>query len=435
MKPRPGLLGPALLLLLAACGGQRASGPVPHEAYVWQRQWTSAVRAAIAETSPLSGLVVLGAEVDFRRQPVRVARVTLDPSLRGRPVGVALRVHTFPGRFADSPEAVRLVAGLSRGLVQEARRAGIPLSEVQLDYDCPDSRLEDYPTLIAAVRKETAPVPVTITALPSWLRRQEAFGGLVAAADGYVLQVHSLSPPAGPDAPDTPLTICDPEAARQAVEKAARFRQPFRVALPTYGYSVAFDARGRRAGVSAEGPPLLPPPGGSLRTVRSDPAAMAALVDAWTEDRPAELAGVIWYRLPLESDRLNWPAATFRAVLAGRTPRVEVAAEVRRPEPGLFEIDLVNRGEAEAPWPAWVRVRWRHPRTHAADGLADYRIARTAPREIQLARAFPDGAPGRPGDRRTVAWLRLAPASGDDPDRGGEEIAVELAPMPQPSKP
>jgi hypothetical protein len=382
------------------------------------------VRQAVGQASGLSRLVALGAEVDFRREPVRVARVALDPAFgaSGRPVGVALRIHTFPGRFTDSPEAVRLVAGLASRLAAEARQQGLALAEIQLDYDCPESRLEDYPALIGAVREAVRPVPVTVTALPSWLRQERAFERVIAAADGYVLQVHFLDPIAGPG---DPLVLCDPAAARRAVERAARFRRPFRVALPTYGYQVVFDAQGKRAGVAAEGGPILPPPGGTVRTIHSDPAAMAGLVRGWTADRPAALAGLIWYRLPAGGDRLNWPWPTFEAVRAGRAPRAEVAAEARSPEPGLIEIDLINRGEAEAPWPGRLRIGWGKLHLIAADGLSGYRIGSAGPGTVSLER--PDrrlAAPSRPGDRRTIAWLRFddAPAT--------KEIHLEALPSP-----
>lgn len=42
----------------------RASGPMPHEAYVWQRSWGPQVSEAIGRAGDrLAGIVVLGAEV------------------------------------------------------------------------------------------------------------------------------------------------------------------------------------------------------------------------------------------------------------------------------------------------------------------------------------------------------------------------------------
>jgi len=227
----------------------------------------------------------------------------------------------------------------------------------------------------------------------------------MAAADGTVLQVHSLSPPRGPD---ERIVLCDPDAARDWVEAAARFGRPFRVALPTYGYAAAFDRKGKLLGLSAEGPRLSWPQGVRVETARSDPAAMAGLVRGWTEDRPPELTGLLWYRLPVSADRLSWTAPTLAAVMSGRMPRGALRAVSREPEPGLVEIDLVNEGDGEAPWPSPVRVRWSHDTFLAADGLGGYRMRRGGGHEVLLERTGSSaGAPSRPGERRVVAWLRF----------------------------
>ncbi|MFL6196354.1 MAG: DUF3142 domain-containing protein [Thermoanaerobaculia bacterium] len=404
---RHGREAAALLLfaLLAACGPERASGPLRQEAYVWQRSWSPAVRASVLQARDFARLVVLAAEVDLRGRSPRVVRIPLDSALRasGRPVGAALRVTAFSSRFADEPRIARLLADLARSVTAEARSRGLRLSEVQIDYDCPESKLEDYAALLPALREAVAPVPVTITALPAWMRQRRAFGGLIRAADGYVLQVHSLTPPAGPGAE---IVLCDPHAARGWIEEAARFGRPFRVALPTYGYAAAFNSKGKLLGLSAEGPLLSWPEGITLRAARTDPGAMAGLVRGWTTDRPAALAGILWYRLPVATDRLNWTLPTLRAVSRGETPRADVRAQVREPEPGLVEIDLLNLGTADSAPPP-VSIRWRGSRLIAADGLAGYRVLDAGPSAARLDAASRGGVL-RPGDRRTAAWLRFA---------------------------
>jgi hypothetical protein len=404
----------SLTLLAPACRHPHASGPPRQEAYVWQRSWSPAVRQAIQQASGISGFVVLAAEVDLRQGSPRVARIPLDPSLKdsGKPIGAALRVTTFPSRFADEPRIVQLLAGITRDLIAEARAKGIALSEIQIDYDCPESKLDDYDGLLLLLRKAAAPVPVTFTALPSWMGQRRAFGKLIAAADGYVLQIHSLKPPSGPGGE---LTLLKREGAREWIDTAARFGRPFRVALPTYGYLAAFDAQGRLLGLSAEGPLLSWPEGISVRIARSDPAVLAGLIRDWTRDRPRELTGVLWYRLPVEGDRLNWSWPALRAVMAGRVPHGAVRAVVRAPEPGLAEIDLVNEGDGESALPSPVRVRWKDGTFLAADGLAGYQMRPPERNELSLARPRPGRL--RPGERRTVAWLRFVSPT---------EIQVEL---------
>lgn len=391
---------------------QRTAGPLPQDAYIWQRAWGPEVRASLGQAAGLSGFVVLAAEVDLSTDPPRVTRAVYDASaLRGRPTGLAVRIGRFahPGgptqRFADNPDLTEHLARLAERLTADARKRGLQVREFQLDYDCPESRLEDYPVLVDAVKKAVAPVPVTITALPSWLRHRRDLGRLLKTVDGWVLQVHSLEPPRRPDAA---VDLCDPEAARRAVETAARFRKPFQVALPTYSYLIAFKPTGDLLGVSAEGPLPAWPPGVLVRMARSDPDAMAALVRDWTANRPEALAGIIWYRLPVAGDRLNWPWPAFQAVTAGRPPRRELKALPRAAEPGLVEIDLVNTGEAEAGWPVRVDLSWIAGDLLAADGLAGYQVLRTGSRTLRLERSTtPWDRPIRPGERRRVGWLRF----------------------------
>jgi hypothetical protein len=294
----------------------------------------------------------------------------------------------------------------------EAQAKGIALSEIQIDYDCPESKLDDYRALLPGLRKAAAPVPLTFTALPSWMGQRRAFSGLIAAADGYVLQVHSLIAPADPK---SEFHLIKPGETREWIDRAARFGRPFRVALPTYSYVAAFDPRGKLLGLSAEGPLLSWPAGVRLRRVSSDPADLAELVRGWTRGRPRELSGILWYRLPVEGDRMNWSAPAFRAVLAGRTPRGSARAEVREPEPGLVEIDLVGAGDGEAPAPASVSVGWRGEAFLAANGLAGYRAV---PGAHGLRLQGPGAVRLRPGERRTVAWLRFATRT---------EVHVELS--------
>ena len=397
-----------LFLALCACSRGRASGPLVQEAYVWQRAWTPAVREAVGKAGDFRSLVVLAAEVDLSSRPPRIARPAIAwDVLKGRPVGLALRIGRFhgwsggTGRFADEPETIRLLAGLAGNLAREARSHGLDLREIQLDYDCPESKLADYPVLVQAVKRAVDPTPVTLTALPSWLRHERAFRDLARSADGFVLQVHFLRTPTRPTPPDTAVELVDPQEAVRAVDQAAKAGRPFRVALPTYAYGAVFDERGALLGLAAEGSRRR-----GQAEVSADPKAIAGLVRTWTENRPQEMQGLIWYRLPTADDALNWPLETLRAVMAGRVPRDGVRAEIREPKPLLHEIDLVNTGESEIRLPSPLHIRWDSDTLMAADAIAGTRLFRSGPREARLE-APATLRPLRPGERRTVAWLRF----------------------------
>jgi hypothetical protein len=403
------VLGSATALLVAnGPRPRRTSGTLPHEIYVWQRAWDEAVPAALERSAgQAAGFVALAAEVSWEDGRAHVARAHLDyGALRdtGKPVGLALRVGPHAGPFDDRNDATALLVGLAASLIGEARAAGLEPAELQIDFDCATSKLDGYRRWVEAIRAATADVPLAITALPTWLP-EPAFAALARATDGYVLQVHSLEPPGGPEAP---MSLCEPAAARRCVDKADRVGVPFRVALPTYGYLAAFREDGSLLGISAEGRSRAWDEDVALRSVRSDPAAMARLVRDWEGDPPAALMGIIWYRLPVEGDQLNWRWQTLSAIIAGRVPRPETRVEVVRPEPELADIFLVNAGETGISSPVCVDVTWQQGDLLAADGLRGCTAQSTSPTGARLRLADPEGlAPLAPGERRHIAWLRF----------------------------
>ena len=408
----------ALAVLVRSPSVERTSGPLASEAYVWQRQWDGAVKQAVRETgSQLVRLVVLAAEVGWRDGERVVVRVPVDyDALRasGSGIGLALRVGPYSGSFEDA-ELTAFLGRLTSELLDAARSAGVEPTELQIDFDCASSKLDGYRRWVEAIRGAGRAPPVVITALPAWLD-QPGFRALAAAADGFVLQVHSLERPAAPDAP---MTLCGPVAARRWVEEAARFGRPFRVALPTYGYLVAFDADGGLVGLSAEGPRVAWSDDVLVRELRADPVAMASLVRSWREDRPALLEGVIWYRLPTSNDERNWRWPTLTAVMKGETPRADLQVETRRPDAALVEVDLINRGNADASLAVVVSIVWSEARLVAGDALGGFEWVDAGPasaaergrRRVRLRGTALALERLRPGERRSIGWLRLTEGS------------------------
>ena len=421
------------------------SGPLRYEAYVWQRAWTEPVRNAVAQhATNFSALCLLKAEVSWKDKKPQVARVAVDyATLAGtrEPFGIALRIGPYAGTFtaplgldngidgrarhsvraagsrndagahgvtrptnpqSESDAITIFLSDLAASLVAEARTNHVNPSELQIDFDCAESKLDGYRIWVEAIQRRVAPLPVTITALPSWLNAS-AFKRLAAVATNYVLQVHSLERPKGIHAP---FTLCDPRAARRAVERAGRIGVPFRVALPTYGYVMAFDKTGKFIGLSAEGPRRNWPEGAQLREVSSDPLAMSALVQTWTASRPTAMRGVIWYRLPTIVDNFNWRWPTLGAIVASRSLREVLRVEPRRVEAGLTEVILVNVGELDLSSRLAVEVRWTGARLMAGDALRDFELAdRSASAARFQTKQNSIRLPA--GDFLTLGWLRF----------------------------
>jgi hypothetical protein len=392
--------------ILAAGAAEPATVPLSHEAYIWQRSWNNPLREALTlHASQFSGLVPLNAEITWVQKQPRLVNVALDyDALRAanRPIGLALRIGSYPGPFSTNDAIITCIADLASSLITRARFKSLDVKELQLDFDCADSKLDGYRQWVQTIRSRVAPTSVFITALPSWLK-QSSFKPLADAAGGFILQVHSLERPV--DA-NSPFTLCNVDAARSAVERAGKFGVPFRVALPTYGYLTAFAADGQFIGLSAEGPSHEWPQDTTIRPVRSQPAEIAALVKTWSSGHPPAMTGIIWYRFPILLDTLNWSWPTLSAVMAGRTPSERLHAEALRPEKGLVKISLVNDGEADLSSRPVIEVRWQQGRLVAADGLRDFAVVDSGPNMVTFKSTTTPG-PLPSGERRVIGWLRF----------------------------
>ncbi len=379
--------------------------PLTQEAYVWQRAWTPGVRQAVQEHGPaFSGLVFLGAEISFTSGRPHVKHTDADYALMAqqkRPVGLALRISAYSGRFAADGEPVDTIVSVAAGLVQQALRNGLNVRELQIDFDCPDSKLAGYATWAAAIRKAVAPTPVVITALPSWLNQPD-IAKLLNRADGFILQVHSLRRPGNAD--NLP-PLCDPKEASLAVERAGKLSRPFRVALPTYSYRIAFSAKGRYLGIAAESPGVPWPADAVVRELRAEPSQMAMLVSQWARAHPANMQGIIWYRLPTSDDTMNWHWRTLQAVMAGQSPAAALSAEIQVAKDGVADVVVVNTGSEDADMDVVVNVDWADGQLIAADALAGFE---KRPSQTANQLEFAGKLRLRPAQRKTIGWIRLS---------------------------
>ena len=287
------------------------TAPLDHDAYVWQRRWTGAVRQAVA-TAPgeLGGLRVLAVEVE----PARAAWAEVDVAAlvaAGRPVTAVVRVDG-----ARLPAAVPMAAVVARVLAWRA--AGVAVVGVEIDHDCASAALPDYAAWLARSRPP-APLRFSITALPAWADAP-GLGAVAAAVDEVVVQVHTVRAP----------VLFDRAAAQAALVRFAATvpATSLRVALPTYDAVVD----------------------GAL--ARSRPTEVAAMV-RWLERGGAPpIRGVVWFRLPVAGEPRAWPTATLVAVIRGAPLQAAVATDVVATGPGRVDLIIRNTGTLPAPWPA-----------------------------------------------------------------------------------
>lgn len=219
------LLGAALLLL--ACPGEperfgRAPTAAASTTEVITGQWiwtaTDGERFSRADERA-RGLVpgILVGTVFPAADGALLLRRGLSPAGTAGP-SVALVVRVDDGvRRVGATELLPLV----RSVLDDARRTGVSVRELQLDYDCPERRLEEWARAAGEVAA-SVDVPVWVTSIPSHLEQRrygELFRGRVA---GHVLQLF-----------DTGLR-CSQGNARHVAERVAAAGMPFRVGVAAF---------------------------------------------------------------------------------------------------------------------------------------------------------------------------------------------------------
>ena len=393
-----------LLLLLGLLARSAGPSPIPaHDAYVWQRLWTPPVTEAVRRSTDLvRAWRVLIAEADGGGRWARAAVDWGVLATSGRPVVAVVRIDgQLPTQDADA-----LTADIV-GMVERAAAHGVALAGLEIDHDSATARLAGYIRFLATLRGHLPPgLSVTITALPAWLS-SPLFEDLATQPDEIVLQVHAVRNPR--------FGLFDARLALGWVEAMARrTTRPFRVALPTYGARVHWDADGRALAVESEVPTLSGGSalnGGEASELAASPVAVAGLLRALERTPPAGFVGVAWFRLPTTADARAWSPATWRAVVRGASLRTSVAGESRATAtPGLAEVVLANTGDIDADLPRSVVL---DESCTLADGINGYRLRRDGKHPIlETSR---EGSL-RGGERRVIGWMRCAT------DRGGIDV-------------
>lgn len=377
-----------LALGLAAC----SPPPLEHDAYVWQRNWEPALTEALQQAAPqIKNWHVLAAEA-APGEPLRITPVNW-PALdvTHRPVIMVIRID---GQLSlqSQPELQQQIMALWRGW-----RGHHLLIALEIDHDCASSHLADYARFLAGLRKALGEVPwLSITTLPAWLNAP-GLNQVLIPVDEAVLQVHAVQNPQH--------GLFDPDQARRWIVAFSGHHKPFRVALPTYGSRIAYDANGQIEDIASEAPATHA--GISQDEWIAAPPEVESLLLDLQNNPVANLHGVVWFRLPTRKDQRAWSMHTWFAVIHGAslTPRLTVHLEPET-EAGLYHLILSNIGEYDAMLPASI---WAPcPLGDALDGYSagpsnnGYRFARN--RQGLL----------HPGQHRLIGWLRCPMGASDE---------------------
>ncbi len=426
---RAALRGVGCVVLCAAaaisCSRESLPRPFLNGVYVWQSRWNAQVNDALEKVSPfVEDVFPYVGEIEVDNGALALKPTEPDwkaLAATRRPTTFVLRAKTGLSKTlaSDGPKAAAFIASIENGVSNKAALEKVTVAGLQLDYDCPTSKLDDYANLVAALRSALPNTTISITALPTWLA-SPAFKRLAHEAGEYVLQVHWLEKPASVDAPHT---VCDVSKIPKYIERASALRIPYRVALPTYGYRAYFDASGACVAVRAESDTDATYPNLQTRDIEADPVALAEVVRNLRTTPPRACQGIVWFRMPVDSDRHNWPWPVLQEVMAGRAPQISFAAELRTPREDLLEVWVRSTGAYRPGGTLKVRVPCDPRRIKAYDCVSGFSgkpdadgtffaLAGPAPRDdepVMAAWYLVDIAPNEPqpaidGEHMEVSW-------------------------------
>jgi len=381
----------AVLLLVSICGlltaCQRAPQVLPQQAYIWQRQWSPAVAAAMQASDQLvGGWRVLAAELNTQRQ-----WRTASPDWQA--LKTTQHAIVMVVRLDGQTESLD-AATQSRvtGLLARWRQQGVPVAGVEIDYDCPTSQLPAYRDFLTGLRQSLDhDTTLSITALPTWLNSPE-LSKLLAVADESVLQVHAVMNPR--------QGLFDAERAQAWLKAYAKqTAHPWRVALPSYSTRVSWDDNGRISAVESERPLLAS--GNASQELTASPTVVSTFLAQLDKNPAPGLIGVVWFRLPTEDDVRNWSLPTWQAVLARQPLKSDLTVETRAgAQAGLHDLTLRNKGNADSALPLIVRIDAASA-CDAADGINGYALEADA--QGKYLRRTREGLL-RAGYQRNIGW-------------------------------
>lgn len=243
------------------------------------------------------------------------------------------------------------IAKLVRACAQKAAER-IGIEEIQVDFDCPESKLGSYAVWLNEIRGALPEnLPLSITAVPSQMNAKN-FEKALEHCDYFTLQIHNIANYGGE------LKIFDAETALKEVLRADRLGKNFMVALPTYSHFVEIGENGSPAKILSENfSGVSCGPHGRIKKISSDFFEVEKLSSEIKKLKLKNFRGEIYFRLPCGNEISNWSLESFLAVAKGE--KLKMSHRVFAVEAGgIAEIWLENAGNVDlcAPFEALCKI-------------------------------------------------------------------------------
>jgi len=372
--------------------------------YIWNRNWTPEIKESITDLrNCVSHYAVLCGELKYRGNHWEAFQVRIDGSYfeEGSKITLAVRIPESASRpfsVGNFEDFLGLLAKVMDSAAEALARNGIVADGLQLDYDCPTSKLNDYAQLLDAIVGRFPGLKVSVTALPTWLGAS-SFKGLASKTAFYVLQLHAFEIPKDP-ARDGKIFLS--EEATAYVKTAADLNHPFYISLPTYGYEILYNQEGRFIGLRAEGALRNSSKKVKHRVVETKTEEILSFLARLDESEVQGLQGIYWFRMPVESDEFNWSVDSFKSVIERHMPTLSFSVTHEFREKNLVEVYLVNSGERNTKDQVCFSINWKEGEPFAHDILGKYREDGTLGARTQIVGPAP-----KVGQKAMIGWFRF----------------------------
>jgi hypothetical protein len=141
--------------------------------------------------------------------------------------------------------------------------------------------------------------------------------------------------------------------------------------------------------------------GGQSTELSASPADLIGFVQKLQQRPPANLAGLVWFRLPAPEDRRAWDMATWLQVMQGKSAVGKMDLQVEVTEtPSLYNIFVSNAGAIDGSPPETLTI---DAGCSSADGANGYQAEHQGD-QIVLRNVHP--ALLHTNAQRLIGWVR-----------------------------
>ena len=195
------------------------------------------------------------------------------------------------------------------------------------------------------------------------------------------------------------------------VKAADAINHPFFISLPTYGYEILYSESGQFVGLHAEGPSYYPPYVSRRKIVTTKPDEILSFLNWLDGNKVANLTGICWFRLPVDSDEFNWSVDSLKAVIQRRKPALSFSVRHEYRDKNLVEVYLTNNGEQNTEKSVYFSIAWKGHGPAIHDVFGKYReLERSGNEETEIVGPAP-----KTGHEIMVGWFRFDNFKNDKP--------------------